>query len=125
VQLGANLELDNVLTLLHSVGLNLQLPLTDVAFLLFEQVLNGGLTGAEHDLTELDGSLSDQPPVFISFEMPNLEQEVQVLVENVFDAEMLDPLWVEVVIDDFRFTSRDPGRVLLVALSDFECTLRV
>ena len=83
------------------------------------------MTGAEHDLTELDGGLADKPPVLVSFEVPNLEQEVQVLVENVLHAEMLDPLWVEIVVYDFSFTGRDPRCVLLVALSNLESALRV
>ena len=57
--------------------------------------------------------------------MPYLEPEVHVLVEDVLDAEMFDPLWIEVVVYDFCFTRGDPWSVLLVAMAGLEGALWV
>ena len=42
-------------------------------------------------------------------EVPDLEEELLVLVKHVVHIEVLDPLGVQVVVDDFRLADRFEG----------------
>ena len=57
--------------------------------------------------------------------MPYLEPQLGVLMEDVLNREVDDPLWVQVVVDYLSLTDFDPAGVLLVACSRFERAHRV
>jgi hypothetical protein len=57
--------------------------------------------------------------------VPYLKPQLGVLMEDVLNREVDDPLWVQVVVDYLSLTDFDPAGVLLVACSRFERAHRV
>ena len=48
----------------------------------------------------------------MGIEVPYLEKEFLVLVKNIVDIEMLDPVRVQVIIDNLCFTDRLERRII-------------
>jgi hypothetical protein len=79
----------------------------------------------DHDLTELELDLSNEVFVVVCVKIPDLEVKHFVFVEFITDVEMLNPLGVQVVINNFRFSNKLKRSVVDSSRLSFQRALRI
>ena len=103
-QIGVNLELDWIFSILDFVAPYLQ----DSSALFWVSWESEGLccslSRRHHDFTQRHLDLTDQVFRARRVVVPYLEVKLGVFVENVLHCEVLDPARVQIIIDNFSFT---------------------
>jgi hypothetical protein len=113
--MSCDLELDEIFTFAHRVGLNFQNSSLLLPVLCVEQGLRECLVVAHHKLAEFDSGFANQLLFFLRLHMPHLKPQIEIFVEDVLHVKVLYPLRIQIVVDYLGLSYFDPTGQVLVA----------